>query len=87
MRRCGGRDPSHSDSLALTDEPRVGAQARLVVVPRAARQGLEGGLAVGVEIGQPRPGCKGREGEGRDFTATPSTERLSSQEQHFQTIR
>lgn len=87
MRRCGGRDPSHSDSLALTDEPRVGAQARLVVVPGAARQGLEGGLAVGVEIGQPGPGCKGREGEGRDFTATPSTERLSSQEQHFQTIR
>lgn len=58
MRGCSGRDPSHSDSLALTNEPRVGAQARLVVVPGAACQGLEGGLAVGVEIGQPGSGCK-----------------------------
>ena len=78
-----GETRHHPDPPALTDEPRVGAQAGLVVVPGAARQGLEGGLAVGVEIGQPGPGCKEQEGEGWDFTAAPSTEQLSSKEQHL----
>lgn len=51
-----GKTLPQPDPPALTDEPCVGAQARLVVVPRATGQGLEGGLAVGVEIGQPGPG-------------------------------
>lgn len=82
-----GETLHHPAPPALTNEPRVGAQARLVVVPGAARQGLEGGLAVGVEIGQPGPGCKEQEGEGRDYTAGPGTEQLSSKEQHFKKIK
>jgi len=80
-----GRTRHHPARPALTDQPRVGAQARLVVVPRAARQGLEGSLAVGVEIGQPGPGCKEQEGEGRDCTAAPGTEQLSHKEHVFNT--
>lgn len=76
-----GETLQHPDPTALTNEPCIGPQARLVVVPRAARKGLEGGLAVGVEISQTGPGCKEKEGQGWDFTTIPSTEQQSSKEQ------
>lgn len=51
----------------LTDEPRVGAQARLEIVPGALGQGLGGGLAVGVEIGQPGSGEQEKRGKKTGF--------------------
>lgn len=64
-----GETLPHPILPSLTNEPRIGAQARLVVAPGAAGRGLEGGLAVGMEIGQSGPGCTEQEGEGWDCTS------------------